>query len=199
VEDLSIRRTLNRGFFHIFAGSIPPVALLFLPRFWVIIGLIISTVVLLLFEVARLRIPPLNRWFSAWLAPLLRKEEQTRFTGGSYLMIGYLITTLVFAPDIALVSMLFASLGDPVATMIGAWRGNTRLLHKSVEGTMACLLVCLSTSFVIFTTIGKPPLSVVVVGAVIATLVELLPLKLNDNLTVSIGSAAVMTLLIMIL
>lgn len=194
MERMSLRRTLYRGLFHIIAGSLPAIALLVLPRLWVQIVLATVTILFLLFEVARLRLPALNKRFSAWLAPLLRTEEQHKFTGASYLLVGYLVTVLVFPQNIAMLAVLFASLGDPVATMIGTWKGRNKIWGKSIEGTMACLLVCLAIAVIVATTISKPPLLVAIAGAIIATVLEVLPLRLNDNLTISIGSAAAMML-----
>mgnify|MGYP005858673593 CR=1 FL=1 len=195
MELMSLRRTLYRGVFHIVAGSLPAIALLILPQLWAQIVLTAVTILLLLFEVARLRLPSLNKWFAAWSAPLLRLEEQHKFTGASYLLVGYLITVLVFPPDIAKLAVLFASLGDPAATIIGTWKGNNKMIWgKSVEGTAACLLVCLAMGVTVTTTLNNPPLLIGTTGAIVATLFEALPLRLNDNLTISIGSAAVMML-----
>lgn len=195
MELMSLRRTRYRGLFHITAGSLPAIALLVLPRLWAQIGLTIVTILFLLFEVARLRLPSLNQWFATWSAPLLRLEEQHRFTGASYLLVGYLVAVLVFPQDIAMLAVLFASLGDPAATIVGTWKGNNKMVWgKSIEGTVACLLVCLAIGVIVATTINKPPLLVAIAGAIIATLLEALPLRLNDNLIISIGSAAVMML-----
>lgn len=187
--------TLYRGLFHIIAGSLPAIALLFFPRFWVQIGLTAATILFLSFEAARLRIPSLNKWFSTWAAPLLRQEEHHKFTGSSYLLVGYLITALVFPQDIATLAILFASLGDPVATIVGVWKGRIRIWNKSIEGNIACFLVCLFIGFLVAIARGNPPLTIAIPGALIATLFQALPLRLNDNLTISIGSAAAMVII----
>ena len=66
---------------------------------------------------------------------------------------------------------------------------------KSIEGNIACLAVCLAIGVIIFITTGKPAFTVILAGAVIASIVQALPLRVNDNITICIISAAAMTLI----
>ena len=81
-----------------------------------------------------------------------------------------------------------------MATIIGKKYGRRRLFNKSLEGSLACLLVCLLIG-VIMVVGGKVMLlPVAVVGAVTATIAELLPFPVDDNLTIPIFSGGTMTL-----
>jgi dolichol kinase len=190
MEFVAVRHVLKRSLFHIIAGSLPAVALFIFPRLVVQIALAVVTVLLLSFEVVRLRISSLNEWFSSRFAPLLRKEEEGQITGSSYLLVGYLVTVLIFPQSIAALAILFASLGDPAATLIGTWKGRIRLWGKSIEGDVACLIVCLCVGVLIAILLGTPSLIVVITGAILATIFQALPLRLNDNLIISFVSAA---------
>ncbi len=192
MEFTSVRYALNRCLFHIIVGSLPAIALFIFPKLVVLIILVVVTILLLCFEVIRLRVSSLNEWFSSWFAPVLRKEEKVKITGSSYLLIGYLATVLVFPQDIAALAILFASLGDPAATLIGTWKGRIRLWGKSLEGNIACLLICLCMGALFAFLLGTPSLVVAITGAILATIFQALPLRLNDNLIISFGSAASM-------
>ena len=85
-------------------------------------------------------------------------------------------------------------MGDPVAGVVrGEFPGNIRLWGKSLRGSGACLLACLAAG-AILASITQVALWVVVIGAVCATLMEIFPLPLNDNLTIPLVAGGVMML-----
>ena len=195
VEVISVRHVLKRCLFHIVAGSFPALALFLLPKFVVLIALAAATIILLLFETIRMRITSLNEWFYCFFAPLLREEEKKKITGSSYLLLGCLATVLVFPQDIAALAILFAAVGDPVATLSGVWKGGTRFWGRSVEGNIACFIVCLCIGVLVAILNDTPSLLVAVSGAVLATIFQALPIKLNDNLVIPFFSAAGMMII----
>ena len=71
-----------------------------------------------------------------------------------------------------------------------AW-GRIKLIgDKSLEGSAACFIVCAVISvFWIDPVVG-------LTGAFVATLAELLPLRIDDNLTVPLISGAVMQVMV---
>lgn len=194
MEPLSLRHALSRGLFHAAVGLAIATALFFFPWLVTVGLLILATVVLLCLEAARLRLPSLKQRCSVWLSTLLRKEEESTFTGASYFLLGSLVTVLAFPKGIAFLAILFLTLGDPAASIIGTWKGRIKLKNKSIEGDLACLVVCLMVGILVSTVLGMPPLVVALVGALIATLFESLPLRLNDNITIPFASALTMLL-----
>ena len=193
MKSASIRHAARRGAFHAVIGLAVVAALFFLPRFTVVAALAVVTAGFLSLEAARLYVPSLNKYFSVWFASLLREEERSKLTGSSYFLIGCLITVLAFRQDIATLAILFLSLGDPTATVVGMWKRRVRLWGKSIEGNIACLTVCLFTGIPVATILENLTLTVAIVGAVFATLFQALPLRLSDNLTIPLGSAITMT------
>jgi glycerol-3-phosphate acyltransferase PlsY len=185
-------RGLLRAAVHSAVGIVSALALLLFSRGWVLLALAIVTIVFLSFDIARLRIPGLNTWFSKWFALVMREEERIKLTHASYFLLGCLLTALVFPKEIASLAILFAALGDPAATVVGTWKGYTRFWEKSMEGSLACLIVCVLVGMVVVIITGKPVLVVAVMGAIFAMVFELLPLRVNDNITVPIGSASIM-------
>jgi len=161
-------------------------------------ALAMVTIVFFSFDIARLRVLSLNAWFSKWFILFLREKEKVRLTGASYFLFSCMLTALVFPCEIAFLAILFAALGDPAATIVGTWRGRTRFWAKSLEGSLACLIVCLVVGIVVVIVREEPMLVVAVMGAIFATIFELLPLRVNDNITIPIGSASIMMVFAML-
>ncbi len=190
VQFTPVQHALIRGVFHAAIGLVVTTLLLLYPRLIVLSALAAATVAFLCLETARLRLPRLKQYFANWFTPLLRKEEDNKLTGSSYFLIGSLITALLFPREIALLAILFLSFGDPAASVIGAWKGHIELWDKTVEGNIACLVICLLIGTLAAVILKNPPLLVTIVGAFIATLFQAMPLRLNDNITIPIASAA---------
>ena len=193
-----VSRALIRGAVHIAVGLVSAIALWLFPRAVVLLALGVVAFLFLSFDVARLRITALNKWFSTWFAIFLRQEESNRLMRASYFLLGCLLTALVFPQEIASLAILYASFGDPSATIVGIWKGRRRFWGKSLEGSMACLLVCLTVGILVTVLAREPVLLIALVGAVFAVLFEAVPLRLNDNITIPFGSAVVMVILTML-
>lgn len=183
---------LMRAVVHSAVGMVSAIALLLFSRGWVLMALAIVTIVFLSFDIARLRVPVVNAWFSKWFVLFLRDEERTRLTHASFLLLGCLLTALVFPKEIASLAILFTALGDPAATVVGTWKGYTKFWEKSMEGSLACLIICVLVSIAVVIIREEPVLVVAVMGAIFAMVFELLPLRVNDNITIPIGSASIM-------
>ena len=195
MNTIALRRALSRGAFHAFTGSTIVIGLLCWDKVALLIALGAATALFLIFEAARLQFPSLNQRFLDWFAPLLRKEESARPTGSSYFLFACLITALAFPRHISAPAILFLSVGDPAATVVGVWRGRVRLWGKSLEGNAACLIICFLVAILLVLTLDGLSLKVALVGAAVATLFQALPRTLNDNLTIPMGSAACMRLI----
>ena len=173
-----------------------PIAALFLPRTILLIALGVITFVVLAFELIRLKVPAVNRWFLSFFKPLLRGGEVSHFTGTGYTLLGALIAFLVFPRDIAVVAVSFLAVGDAMATVVGKWIGKTMLLGKgkTLEGSLACFVSCLIVGLIGYYAGLDVGLLAVAVGALGAAIIEAipLPLPLNDNLTIPVFAGLVM-------
>lgn len=191
----SMSSTLKRGLFHIFGGLSVPIAALFLPRMVLLISLGAVTFIFLAFELLRFRAPGINRWFFSFFKPLLREKEASRLTGSSYILIASLIAFLAFQRDIAVLALSFLAVGDPVATIVGKWIGKRKLLGKTLEGDLACFVACVAVGFVFYYAGLNIPLLAILAGSVGATIMEAIPLPINDNLTMPLFAGLVMTVM----
>ncbi|MCK4301338.1 MAG: phosphatidate cytidylyltransferase, partial [candidate division Zixibacteria bacterium] len=82
-----------------------------------------------------------------------------------------------------------------LAALIGRKFGRHRFWNKSLEGSLACL----AGTLVVAALAPEIAWPIAVTGAVVATVVEALPLGVDDNVTVPILSGLSMTLLVRIL
>lgn len=143
-------------------------------------------------ELAKRFLPTFSNYFFHYLKPLLRShEKQGAITGATFYIISVFLCILIFDKSIAITCIFFITLGDTAAALVGKRWGRTKLIgNKSLEGSAACFVVCLlMTLFWINPIVG-------ITGAFFATLTELLPLRIDDNLTVPLISGAVMQLMV---
>jgi glycerol-3-phosphate acyltransferase PlsY len=89
--------------------------------------------------------------------------------------------------------MAFLILGDAAAAIVGRAVGRVRIFGKSLEGSLACFAACLLVAWVYP---GDPfTWRMMLGGALAATLFELFPIPLDDNMRISLSAGFAMTLL----
>ena len=118
----------------------------------------------------------------------MRVAEERKLSGATYLLAGAWITIYFFEKDIAVIALLLVSISDAAAAIVGTAYGKVHLWQKTLEGSTAFFA---STGLIM---IAMRNLSVeqMLVGLFVGTLVELLPIPVNDNLTLPIITALVM-------
>ncbi len=158
---------------------------------WVLGGLFAAVAAL---EAARLRSPALNQRLVAAFGGIHRPEEVNRPSGILWTLLGCFLTVLLVPhPDAALAALLYLALGDGAAGLVGRNWGHLRIGAKSLEGSLACFLTCWGVGTVVL----EPAFgsAEAVLGALVATAAEALPLPLNDNLWLPLLSGLALTLL----
>ena len=185
-----------RRLFHVVAGSSVPVAGIFAPEDGMVIALAVLAAGGLSLDLLRFRISWLNQVFLRWLAPLLKPEEGHRITGATYMLIAALIAFYFFGTTIAVAAMMFLALGDPAAALVGQRTPGPRIWGKSPGGTAAFVAVALLVVAVLGGTGAVDYHWGLLAGAAVAGLVELAPLRLDDNLTVPLVAGAAMHFLV---
>ncbi len=126
-----------------------------------------------------------NRYF---FGRVLREEEKPRLMGSTYFLLASILTILLFPKSIAIASLLILILSDTAAALVGKGIGRRRFFKKTLEGTTAFLL---SSLLIVWCYPGLDRF----VGSVAAlgtTLVEALPISLDDNLTIPLVAGAIM-------
>ena len=186
---------IPRMAFHLAAGSTLPIAGIFLPEGVMVAGLAVLSAGGVGLEMARFKVESLNQFLVRWFAPLLKAGEDRRITGATYMVVAGLIAFLLFDKAVAVAAMLFLSLGDPAAALVGRRMPGPRLFGKSPVGTAAFLVVSLAVVAVLVGSGHFPFHWGLLVGAVVAALVELAPVPPDDNLTIPLAAGGAMHLL----
>jgi glycerol-3-phosphate acyltransferase PlsY len=157
--------------------------------------LILITVIYLIIDFARLRIHRVKDVFIVLFGSLLRRHEFAGLTGGSYLLLASLVVAALYAPRVLIPAVSFLALGDTIAAIVGLSIGRVKFWGKTLEGTVAGLLVCIGVAVLASMLPDadmRMPLGAGLVGALSASVVEVLPIEVNDNVAVPIVSGLIM-------
>ena len=143
-------------------------------------------------ELARFCVAWLNQRLVRWFWLLLKEQEGRRITGATYMLIAAFLAFLFFDAGVAVAALLFLSLGDPAAALVGRRMPGPRLSGKSPWGTAALVAVALLVVAVLTASGVVEYHWGLLAGAAVAGLVELLPLPPDDNFTIPLASGAAM-------
>ena len=158
--------------------------------------IITFTALFILADYFRTKSKLIKKLFIIFFDKMLREHElKGQFTGATWVMISASVTILVFPKYIAIISLIFMSIGDTFAALIGRKFGKLKIYDKSFEGFLGGLIVCLVAAYYY----DPLPFYISGVGALTAMLFETLPLPLDDNFRIPIGSAIIMTILLGVL
>ena len=162
------------------------------PRYADVWLLSIALFLLALIDVVRFTTRKGDELFWRHLGFLAGDREKKGPATSLYYALSLLICAILFPKEAVLGAIVCIALGDPVAMIIGKKFGRIRLKRKSIEGSLAGFVVCVPVIFLV-TSSWK----IAAFGSLAGSLIELLPLPFDDNLTVPLFSGAVMALLIM--
>jgi dolichol kinase len=192
--EITFRQELLRKATHMGALVVPGgYYFLHLDKVGMLLIMIPVTLVMILIDVARLRRWRFWRGFAGKIiSPLIRSHEMSGdFTGATYILLSVCLTVALYNKPIAIAALAFVIVGDSLAAVLGRRLGRHKLGHKSIEGSLACL----AGTAVVAVLVPNLPLRIGLIGAVVATVVEALPLGVDDNITVPILSGLSMSLL----
>lgn len=140
----------------------------------------------LIFDIARLKNPQLNTKFTNTFSPFIHEYEKKQFNASTYFLISSFLSILLFPENVAVVALCFLAFGDTMASFVGTTIGRIRVFDKTLAGSVAFFLTCFAIALLLL------DVRVSCVGALVATLMELLPLKIDDNLLIPVVSGLVM-------
>lgn len=160
------------------------------PRSVVLLALGALVLALALLDAWRLARPGVNRLFFRIFAPLASPREERKIASSTWYALGIFLTLLLFPWDIALPAILVLALADPAAVFSGRTWGRRKLGKGTLVGSSVFALVASATLLFFF------PWPVALMAALAAAAVEAAPLPLDDNLTVPLGAAGVLFLLL---
>ena len=193
---INYRNELARKGIHLFSLSIPTIYY-FISKELALAILIPLTIAFVSVDIARYYIPDISTWFYKWFGWLLRRHEtdknQKRLNGASHVLIAASLCVLLFPKIIAINAIAILIISDTTSALIGRRFGRHRFFGKSLEGSTAFFV---SAMLVI---LAAPKIHYVLaeylvgfVAALIGAIVEALPIKVDDNLSIPISVGLVM-------
>lgn len=153
----------------------------------ILVALCVVTVGYVAEELLRLRGRPVPL-ISRFTLRMSRQDERSHFIAAPvFLAVGIILVLLLLPRNIAYASIVVAAIGDPVAAYVGGEHGRRRVGSKTWEGFAAGAFAAFLPTLILV-----PPI-VGAVGSITGMLLELIG-GIDDNLTIPIGSGAVMFL-----
>ena len=144
----------------------------------------------LVVELARRNGDWVNRLLWRLLPTTFRAWEHRRTLGSTWFSVGMLGALLLYGRDVGGTAVLFLAWGDAAAEIVGRrWGRATE--GKTLAGSLGCLAACLLAGVAGVSLGGLAPISVLI-GALVATLLERWSPPPNDNLWIPLLSGLVM-------
>ena len=183
----------KRKLIHLFNLAIPFSYLYVFPEKWVFVKLLsILMVLFIIFDILRHKVAWVKSLFTLFINSMLRSHEQEgKLTGATWVMIGAVISIILFSKPVAIIALIFMSLGDSAAGLIGQRYGKHKIWNKSWEGFFGGLFVCI----IVGMNYSLLPMTISLSGAVAAMVMEILPIPLDDNFKIPLGAGAIMMML----
>ena len=205
ISHIEIYRKLT----HLFAIIIPVL------YYFVLRNQLLAIAILLPFAIgsvvwdsARIENPKFRHKFLKLFGSHLRDSEVSSLTGGSYLLTASVVTIAVFSKEIAFLAISYLVIGDTFAAFVGLSMGRRKFIrsNKSLEGLIGAFISCgiygLASYFLFMKRVfsyncAHPELALImiIIGALVASVVESVDLHINDNISIPILSAMAMTVI----
>ena len=184
-DDISLKNEILRKLIHFGAGIIPMIIMIYGLES-IISYLCILTMLFVSIDYLKSRIYWISRLFNYFFHSIIRHNEFNNITGASWVLLSNVFIFSLFPLNIALYSIFILCISDSVAAIIGRIKGKTKIFNKSLQGSMSFLLSGLIIS-AFFSSIMLP---VRIISVIIATFMELISFKINDNIIIPISVAS---------
>jgi len=199
-SEISYNEEAVRKAVHAFSIIIP-LFYFFAPRSITLLILLPAFIMAIIFDLSRMTDNPIWTKFGVKLfGKMIRPKEKEGFTGASYILTTDFLVILLFDKPIAVCAMAFIALGDATAAMVGRRWGKHKFGHKSYEGSTGFFVAAAACAVLLHLVYDTDlPLLVGLTGAFLATIVEALSTRSDDNLTVPIISGLYMQIIFSVL
>jgi dolichol kinase len=123
-----------------------------------------------------------------FLGRVLREKEEHTLMGSTYFLLSSCLVLVLFPKTIAILSLLILILSDTCAALVGKGIGKISIFGKTLEGSMAFFL----SALLIVLIYPQGDRFAGTLAAAGATLIEVLPIRVDDNLTIPLTAGAIM-------
>lgn len=194
-----------RNVFHVL-NSVLVIALIELVPFEYIMWPASCALGLVLFlEISRRFSPAWNDKIMALFGPVAHPYENHRVNSGTWFVIALFFLALTGRPELGAMGVAVLGFADPAAALIGRRFGKHPLVNgRTLEGSGAFFVVAVIAILTVLLTLHPGlvtgwRLPLVAVGAGLAgTLFELFSFRIDDNLSIPLGTAGVAAALLLI-
>jgi dolichol kinase len=145
-------------------------------------------------EYARLKFPGVNQFAIKVMGPIMRKHEVEKISGTPFYIGSVLLSVTIFPKLIAILSILFLAIGDPISSIFGILWGDLgpRFANgKSLIGTAAGMGICCVITFVTMILNSIPAGAAFLIslaGGLAGGGAEMIPLEIDDNFSIPLVS-----------
>jgi dolichol kinase len=185
------RHEAGRKAVHLSMAALPA-WIYWVPPPWTARGPVLAFLGILAIDVLRLRSAPIGRFLAPLIDAYLRPDERRGLIRVHWMTGAAALLACVAPPAIAAVAVADVVFGDAAAALVGRRYGRHRVGRKSIEGSVACWCTCFAVAALAFP--GQP--GAAAGSALVATLVEALPLPVDDNWTMPLAAAGALALLL---
>ncbi len=147
-------------------------------------------------ETARHRNPRINRWVLRAFGPIMREREKAKVNSAVFYILSMAIVYFACPIEVAMLTLLFIAVGDPIAGIVGVRWGHRRIsAHVSWEGSIACFLACTGLAALAAGVLFEKNLTGIsligfsLLSGVVGAVAESSLKKLDDNLVMPLLSA----------
>jgi len=200
---IDYRSEIVRKGIHLFSLSIPTIYF-FISQQLALRLLLPITAAFIGIDMARYYIPSVSRWFYQWFGWLLRRHEtdtnRKRLNGASNVLISASLCVLLFPKVIAINAFTILIISDTTSALIGRRFGRHRFFAKSLEGSFAFFISAVIVILIAPKVSCLPAEYFIgIIAAAIGAVVEALPIRIDDNLTIPIAVGFSLWLLYLLL
>lgn len=155
-----------------------------------ILALSIFALIGLLTDLLRMSSNRFNILLTKRLLPFLfSKNESEGINGATFFFFSSALCLLLFTKEIAITSVAILTLCDPTASITGRLFGKHKVGHKTIEGSLTFFIVAFILCIIYF------PLWLAFVVAVVISIVELVSVRVDDNLAIPVVTGFLLTYL----
>ena len=180
---------------HLFAFIIPISYYYFLSKsqFIVFTGMLVMIAGII--ELIRFKLPKFRQMFLKWVGKIFWEHEEKFITGATTFVLSAFVCGVVFSKPIVVTGLLFLTFGDTVAYLMGKL-GETRIGKRTLYGMFAFFIIS-----IVIVLLVHPEINLLtgIVGAFVACIVEAMPWKIDDNLSIPLISCTIMQILVIFL
>ena len=133
-----------------------------------------------------------RRFFGSFA--VYKQKERKRISSITTFLMGVFFSFLLFPATVAVTSIGILVFGDMLAKIVGISYGRKKLFNKTLEGSLGFLTAAAAVSYLL-SMLGLVSFFPSLLAAAAATVVEVLPFPIDDNLSVPIVSGALLELI----